>query len=121
MFAMLLETETNALDSSGLNNDHGQAPGTWSDDQTESRYPDNRIHAIYVHKLDGFVDATFQNPFNLLLATPSVSSHSGDNAGGNSVKSEIWLGREDSNLRMPVPKTGALGHLATPHPKPPET
>ena len=26
-----------------------------------------------------------------------------------------WLGREDSNLLMPVPKTGALDHLATPH------
>ena len=25
-----------------------------------------------------------------------------------------WLGREDSNLRMPIPKTGALDHLATP-------
>ena len=33
----------------------------------------------------------------------------------------VWLGREDSNLRMPVPKTGALGRLATPHPKSPET
>ena len=28
---------------------------------------------------------------------------------------DCWLGREDSNLRMPVPKTGALDHLATPH------
>ena len=27
---------------------------------------------------------------------------------------ESWLGREDSNLRMPIPKTGALDHLATP-------
>jgi hypothetical protein len=26
-----------------------------------------------------------------------------------------WLGREDSNLRMPASKAGALGHLATPH------
>ena len=28
---------------------------------------------------------------------------------------DIWLGREDSNLRMPASKAGALGHLATPH------
>ena len=37
------------------------------------------------------------------------------------VEGLVWLGREDSNLRMPVPKTGALGRLATPHPKSPET
>ena len=32
--------------------------------------------------------------------------------------SEYWLGREDSNLRMPASKAGALGHLATPHNNP---
>ena len=50
-----------------------------------------------------------------------VAIRSGGNHGENWAESEIWLGREDSNLRMPVPKTGALGHLATPHPKSPET
>ena len=41
-----------------------------------------------------------------------------DNRGNNEEKElemllrSIWLGRQDSNLRMPVPKTGALplGH-----------
>lgn len=37
-----------------------------------------------------------------------------DNRGNNEEKElemllrSIWLGRQDSNLRMPVPKTGAL-------------
>tara|TARA_R100001039_G_C1818230_1_gene87265 strand:+ start:891 stop:1076 length:186 start_codon:yes stop_codon:yes gene_type:complete len=28
--------------------------------------------------------------------------------------SESWLGRQDSNLGMPVPKTGVLSHFTTP-------
>ena len=30
------------------------------------------------------------------------------------IQMKSWLGREDSNLRVPLPKSGALGHLATP-------
>jgi hypothetical protein len=30
------------------------------------------------------------------------------------IQGKSWLGREDSNLRVPLPKSGALGHLATP-------
>ena len=61
---------------------------------------------------------------DILLAGTAGIVITGFNAlrhGESETESKIWLGREDSNLRMPVPKTGALGHLATPHPKSPET
>jgi site-specific DNA recombinase len=61
---------------------------------------------------DGEVVATFKQPFDLLSETAAIASRSEGNGGGNSAKSKIWLGRQDSNLRMPIPKTGALplGH-----------
>lgn len=34
-----------------------------------------------------------------------------------SVSPVIWLGRQDSNLRMPESKSGALTNLATAHSK----
>ncbi len=64
---------------------------------------------------DGEMAAPFRQPFGLLAETTTITSHSGGNDRGNPAKSEIWLGREDSNLRIPVSKTGALDHLATPH------
>ena len=64
---------------------------------------------------DGEVVATFKQPFDLLAETATIAALSSSNGGGNPTKSEIWLGREDSNLRMPGSKPGALGHLATPH------
>jgi site-specific DNA recombinase len=57
---------------------------------------------------DGEVVATFKQPFDLLAETATIAALSGSNGGGNPTKSEIWLGREDSNLRVPIPKTGAL-------------
>ena len=47
-----------------------------------------------------------------IVKTATIATHLGSNCEGNPTKSEIWLGRQDSNLRMPIPKTGALplGH-----------
>ena len=57
---------------------------------------------------DGEVVATFRQPFDLLAETTAVAARSSAGSGGNSSKNEIWLGRQDSNLRMAVPKTAAL-------------
>ena len=46
---------------------------------------------------DGEVVATFRQPFDLLAETTAIASRSGGNDGGNSAKSEIWLGDLDSN------------------------
>ena len=46
---------------------------------------------------DGEVVATFRQPFDLLAETTTIASLSGGNDGGNSAKSEIWLGNLDSN------------------------
>jgi site-specific DNA recombinase len=43
------------------------------------------------------VVATFQQPFDLLKETTAFASRSAGNDGGSSAKSEIWLGRLDSN------------------------
>lgn len=40
-----------------------------------------------------------------LLAQESIPSRASD---GSPTRRKCWLGRQDSNLRMPVPKTGAL-------------
>jgi site-specific DNA recombinase len=46
---------------------------------------------------DGEVVATFRQPFDLLSEKTAIASRSGGNNGGNSAKSEIWLGNLDSN------------------------
>ena len=64
---------------------------------------------------DGEVVATFRQPFDLLAETTAIAARSSAENNGNSSKNEIWLGREDSNLRYTVPKTVALplGHAPT--------
>ena len=57
---------------------------------------------------DGEVVATFKQPFDLLAETATIATLSGSNGGGNPTKSEIWLGREDSNLRYTESKSDAL-------------
>ena len=56
---------------------------------------------------DREVVATFRQTFDQ-RETIAVSARSSAENNGNSSKNEIWLGRQDSNLRMAVPKTAAL-------------
>ena len=57
---------------------------------------------------DGEVVATFRQPFDLLAETTATSAGKQAAATAISGKSEIWLGREDSNLRMVESKSTAL-------------
>ena len=47
---------------------------------------------------DGEVIATFRQPFDLLAQTTAIATRAAMSSGTNSAKSEIWLGRRDSNL-----------------------
>src|SRR4051794_36719438 len=57
---------------------------------------------------DGEVVATFRKPFDILAETAIAASRIEPGEKAKSAKSEIWLGRQDSNLGMAVPKTAAL-------------
>ena len=57
---------------------------------------------------DGEVVATFRQPFDILAETTTIAARNGAGNTANSAKVEIWLGREDSNLRMAESKSAAL-------------
>ncbi len=56
----------------------------------------------------GEVEATFRQPFDLLAKTTAEIASGNDPEGDLSTGHTSWLGRQDSNLRMAVPKTAAL-------------
>jgi site-specific DNA recombinase len=49
---------------------------------------------------DGEVVANFRQPFDLLAQTAATATRAAVAETTKSTKTEIWLGREDSNLRM---------------------
>ena len=57
---------------------------------------------------DGKVVATFRQPFDLLAETTMSAASAGAGEAAKTAKTEIWLGREDSNLRMAESKSAAL-------------
>ncbi len=57
---------------------------------------------------DGEVRATFRQPFDLLAETIAIAARQEVGNTANSVKNEIWLGRQDSNLGMAESKSAAL-------------
>src|SRR5579875_82791 len=57
---------------------------------------------------DGEVVATFRQPFDLLAETTMSAASAGAGEAAKTAKTEIWLGREDSNLRMAESKSAAL-------------
>ena len=52
--------------------------------------------------------ATFRQPFDMLAETATAAARVEAGETAKSAKTEIWLGRQDSNLGMAVPKTAAL-------------
>ena len=52
--------------------------------------------------------ATFRQPFDLLAETAVSAGRAVADGTGGSTKTEIWLGRQDSNLGMAESKSAAL-------------
>jgi HWE histidine kinase len=50
---------------------------------------------------NGEVVATFRQPFDMLAETTTAAERLGADERTKSAKSEIWLGRQDSNLSIP--------------------
>ena len=57
---------------------------------------------------DGEVVATFRQPFDLLAETAMSAARDAAGETAKTAKTEIWLGREDSNLRMTESKSVLL-------------
>jgi site-specific DNA recombinase len=57
---------------------------------------------------DGEVVASFRQPFDLLAETTALAASQKAGKRTKTAKSEIWLGRLDSNQGMPESKSGAL-------------
>lgn len=82
--------------------------------QAEYKRLDERLHAMYVDKLDGLVDAAFfermsctwedgkvnaafRQPFDLLAETTVIAARAAAGERAKLAKTEIWLGDLDSN------------------------
>jgi site-specific DNA recombinase len=63
---------------------------------------------------DGEVVATFRQPFDMLAETATAAADVGVGEKAKSSKSEIWLGREDSNLLMAESKSYNLSRQEPP-------
>ena len=53
---------------------------------------------------DGDVEAKFRQPFDLLAETNAAAKDSVTDNKGDFAETEIWLGWEDSNSQMSLPK-----------------
>ena len=62
----------------------------------------------------GELSAEYRQPFDMLANTVNETDPSQGGSGAATPLNEIWSGRQDSNLRHPAPKAGALPDCATP-------
>jgi site-specific DNA recombinase len=67
---------------------------------------------------DGEVVATFRQPFDLLAETTISAARAADAETAETAKTEIWPGRQDSNLGMAKLKSAARSHPTTQHFRP---
>ena len=57
---------------------------------------------------DGRLTVTYRKPFDILVELAKAETETPSGSGDPEGVHPVWSGRQDSNLRLPAPKAGAL-------------